>query len=62
MALTITEECINCAACEPVCPRDAITEGDDIYIIEAEKCTECEEEGESQCIVACPVDCIVPVS
>ncbi|MFD4749159.1 4Fe-4S binding protein [Streptomyces rubiginosohelvolus] len=26
MALTITEDCINCGACEPECPTEAITE------------------------------------
>ncbi len=64
MALKITEECINCSACEPECPREAITEGDDIYVIDPALCTECEdEEDESQCIVACPVDyCIVQVN
>ena len=61
MAMTINEECINCGACEPVCPRDAITEGDDIYVIDAEKCTECEGEDEKHCIESCPVDCIVKV-
>ena len=41
MALKITEECINCGACEPECPNTAITAGDDAYVIDAEKCTEC---------------------
>lgn len=27
MAYRITEECINCAACEPECPNTAIYEG-----------------------------------
>ena len=27
MALKITEECINCGACEPECPNNAIYEG-----------------------------------
>ena len=51
MAMKITEDCTNCAACEPECPREAIHEGDDIFVIDAEKCTECVE--------VCPVDCIV---
>ena len=62
MSLMINEECINCAACEPECPREAITAGDDLYLIDAAKCTECEEEGESMCVTVCPVDCIVPLS
>ena len=27
MAIRITEECINCGACEPECPNNAIYEG-----------------------------------
>jgi ferredoxin len=61
MALIITEECINCAACEPECPNEAITAGDDIYEIESDKCTECVGHfDESQCAAVCPVDCCVP--
>lgn len=29
MALRITEDCINCGACEPECPNGAIYEGGD---------------------------------
>lgn len=29
MAIMITEECINCGACEPECPNNAIYEGGD---------------------------------
>jgi ferredoxin len=57
MALKITDECINCAACEPDCPNEAITEGDDIYVIDAAKCTECVgAHDEPQCIEVCPID------
>ena len=59
MALIITEECINCDVCEPECPNEAITPGDDIYIIDPDKCTECVGHYEtSQCVEVCPVDCI----
>ena len=27
MAIRITDECINCGACEPECPNNAIYEG-----------------------------------
>ncbi|HNA93597.1 MAG TPA: 4Fe-4S binding protein, partial [Saprospiraceae bacterium] len=27
MAILITDECINCGACEPECPNNAIYEG-----------------------------------
>lgn len=59
MAMKITEECINCGACEPACPREAIKEGDERYEIITDKCTECADEGGSQCVPVCPVDCIV---
>lgn len=61
MAYTITEECINCGACEPECPNQAIKAGDDIYVIDPEKCTECVGYyDEPQCASVCPVDCCVP--
>lgn len=60
MALLINEECVNCGVCEPECPNNAISEGDDIYIIDPSKCTECiGHYDEPQCIEVCPVDCIV---
>jgi ferredoxin len=60
MAMKITEECISCAACEPECPTEAISEGDDIYVIDASKCVECKGHFDSpQCVEVCPVDCIV---
>ena len=30
MAIIITDECINCGACEPVCPVEAIYYEDDL--------------------------------
>ncbi len=60
MALIITEECINCGACEPECPNEAISVGDEIYVIGPDKCTECVGHfDESQCGAVCPVDCCV---
>jgi ferredoxin len=61
MAYKITDECINCGACEPECPNQAITAGDEIYIIDPNKCTECVGHFDaSQCAAVCPVDCCVP--
>lgn len=60
MALLITEECTACDACEPVCPNEAITAGNPIYVIDPEKCTECVgAEDEPQCKLVCPAECIV---
>lgn len=59
MALTITDECINCDVCEPACPNGAITMGIEIYEIDAGKCTECVGHfDEPQCQMLCPVECI----
>lgn len=61
MALMINEECINCDVCEPECPNGALSQGEDIYVIDPNKCTECVGHFDSpQCIEVCPVDCIVP--
>jgi ferredoxin len=60
MALFITDECINCDVCEPECPNEAISPGDEIYEIDPNLCTECVGHYEtSQCIEVCPVDCIL---
>ena len=39
MSLLITEDCVNCGVCEPECPNEAISEGDDIFVIDWEHCT-----------------------
>jgi len=60
MSLMITDECIACDACREECPNIAIEEGDPIYIIDSDQCTECVGSfDEPQCIEVCPVDCIV---
>lgn len=59
MALKITGDCTNCSACEPECPNKAITQGDDIFIIDPDLCSECVGSfDESQCVAVCPADCI----
>lgn len=50
MAYRITDKCIMCGACAPECPVEAITEGEDRYIIDPEKCIEC-----GACASICPV-------
>ena len=76
MATVITEECINCAACEPECPNTAIYQGGveyefeganleaisaDLFYIVPEKCTECVGFFEQEaCAAVCPVDCCIP--
>jgi ferredoxin len=76
MSTVITEECINCGACEPECPNTAIYQGGvewelngathaaiatDIFYIVPEKCTECVGFfDQEQCAAVCPVDCCIP--
>jgi len=61
MATYITEDCINCGACEPECPNEAISEGDDIYVIDPKLCTECVGFHEQEaCQAVCPVECCLP--
>lgn len=60
MSLIITDECINCDVCEPECPNAAIYQGEEIYEINPDLCTECVGHYEtSQCVDVCPVDCII---
>lgn len=59
MSLLITDECINCDVCEPECPNTAIYQGEEIYEINPELCTQCVGHyDEPQCQQVCPVDCI----
>ncbi len=59
MALIITDQCINCDVCEPECPNQAISMGEEFYVIDPARCTECVGHfGEPQCVQVCPVECI----
>ncbi len=61
MAYRISDQCINCGACEPECPNQAISEGESFYEIDPEKCTECVgAHASSKCAEVCPVDACIP--
>lgn len=61
MALFITDECINCDVCEPECPNAAISQGEEYYVIDPKRCTECVGHyAKPQCVEVCPVNCIHP--
>jgi len=61
MAYKIIEECISCGACEPECPNQAISEGDTLYVINPDRCTECVGSFKSsRCAEVCPVEAAIP--
>jgi NAD-dependent dihydropyrimidine dehydrogenase PreA subunit len=49
MTYKITDECIQCGACEPECPESAISEIDGLFVIDAVKCQDC-----GSCADVCP--------
>ena len=61
MALLITEKCINCDMCEPECPNNAISFGEEIYEIDPDLCTECKGHYDKPtCESVCPItNCII---
>lgn len=57
MAFEIIESCVNCYACEPLCPNQAIYEAQPHFMIAAEKCTECIGDFmDAQCVSICPIE------
>lgn len=61
MAFKITSDCIACGACQAVCPNNAISEGQGIYIIDPNLCSECRPVHRvQQCAQVCPVGACVP--
>ncbi len=51
MAYKITDACITCGACVADCPVEAISEGENTYVIDADACIDC-----GACADVCPVD------
>lgn len=57
MAFRITESCVNCWACEPLCPSGAIQAAKPHFLIDANQCTEClGDHAEPQCASICPIE------
>lgn len=61
MATRITEDCTCCGACVSECPNEAIAEGDEQYMIDPDRCTECVGFFRFEaCQSVCPVECCLP--
>ncbi len=56
----IVEGCVNCWACESLCPSEAIFAATPHFLIDAKKCTECEGAfADPQCASICPVEGVI---
>ncbi|MFN2350752.1 MAG: DUF362 domain-containing protein [Kiritimatiellia bacterium] len=53
MAYEISDTCTSCGKCEEVCPVEAISKGEELYVIDAGKCVSC-----GVCVGECPVEAI----
>ncbi|MEW5770288.1 MAG: 4Fe-4S dicluster domain-containing protein [Pseudomonadota bacterium] len=61
MAFEIIESCVNCYACEPLCPNQAIYLArvgvHSHFLIDPDKCTECiGDYMDAQCASICPIE------
>lgn len=57
MAYEIIETCVNCWACEPLCPSRAIYAARPHFLIDPKKCSECEgDHADPQCVSICPIE------
>ena len=53
MAYKITDACVTGGACADNCPVEAISEGEDTFVIDADVCVSC-----GACADNCPVEAI----
>ena len=53
MAFNITDACVKCGSRADQCPVEAISEGDDKFVIDADVCVSC-----GACADQCPVEAI----
>ncbi len=61
MAYKISDDCISCGACESECPNKAISEGETVYKVDQNRCTECVGSfASSRCAEVCPVEACQP--
>lgn len=57
MSYRITAACVNCWACEPLCPSQAVRAAKPHFLIDAARCTGCEGDfADPQCVSICPIE------
>jgi len=56
VGMRITDECVSCGACVEECPREAISERDDVFTIDPSRCDGCAELDTPACLEVCPND------
>lgn len=54
MAFKIEDSCVSCGACASECPINAISQGDVVFVIDADACIDC-----GNCANVCPVGAAV---
>lgn len=53
--IIVSDNCINCGACDETCPVNSISEQGDKRVIDAATCIDC-----GACVDSCPVNAINP--
>jgi ferredoxin len=57
MAYRIVDSCVNCWACEPLCPSQAIRAAQPHFVIDPMRCSECDGDyADPQCASICPIE------
>ena len=57
MSFNIIESCVNCWACQALCPSSAIEAASPHFIIRSALCTECDGDfADPQCASICPIE------
>ena len=57
--LEISDECVRCGFCAEACPRGAVKEDGETFVIESAECDLCGTDPRGgACALACPVEAV----
>ncbi|MCU0833943.1 MAG: 4Fe-4S binding protein [Gammaproteobacteria bacterium] len=60
MAFRILAGCTGCWACAPLCPSGAIRAATPHFLIDAQRCSECDGDyADPQCASICPIEGVI---